>query len=590
MELITIVEIDQPSCQHTYGVAPCAAVLGTSGNAKCYNTHATCQNRANYSEGSDIVLRFVNEMENLPKDIQWLPLLSSASTRPVELNIVGSDPGSSPLGKRARLTASLKDAPYHDRLVDKYWAERISGAAQADGIGYDPAQYGTFWSKWQARNPIHANYNVRIRRGYVGQSLSAMRTEHYLLERIDGPASRGGVTLSAKDMLRLADDENAKWPLPNSGVTTAEITQGATTPFNITLLPAGVGDAEYNTIGAIRIGKELMTFTRAGDVMTVWARAWYNTTAAQQDAGSTVQQCVVYDDTPFIDAVYDALTLGGGIDGGSYIDFPAWQDEFDQWASSYLLNGVVTEPTGVTKLVGEILRDCIAYVWWEPSEQLIKLRALRPQEPVRNLNDTLNILADSFGQVEKPDERITSLVFCYGMINPVEKADTASNFRRARVFLPPEDRPPGDTDERIKVIYSRFLSTANESEVLVSGLRIIDRYYKTPRRIVIGLDKRDYTGGIGLAEVITLNHDLIHDATGRPQEALLQIIAVEQSADGSEFELTCMAYDFAGAYFYITADDAPSYADATPAELAANGYITQDDGYNIDGSRGDQIV
>lgn len=588
MELITIVEIDQPSCQHTYGIAPCLAVLGTTGNSKCYNTHATCQNRANYDASETLTLRFCSELERLPNTYQLLPYLQNASTRPVELNIIGGDPGTSPLGKRAQLTATLRDAPYHDRLTDPYWAERVSGAAQADGIGYDPMEFGTFWSKWQARNPIHANFPVRILRGAVTDGLNAMRTEHYILERIDGPASRGGVSLKAKDILRLADDDNVKYPIANTGVTSTAIADSAMPPFNVTLLPAGVGDDEYPSSGTVRISKELMTYTRVSDVLTITARAQRTTEAATHDAGSTVQNCIVYTNTPFIEALYDLLTVGAGIDP-SYIDYPAWEAEFNQWASSYLLNGMVTEPTGVMKIVGEILRDCISYLWWEPSEQTIRFETLRPKDTAAQITDTYNILADSFSRQEKPDERITALIYCYGMINPVEKADSASNFRIARVFLPPSDRPPTDTDDRTRIIYSRFLSLANESEIVVSGTRIIDRFSRTPVRLVFSLDKSDGED-VQVSDIINLQHDLIHDFNGKPTTTLAQIIGLEQSADGSEFEVICMNYDFAGVYGFITEDDAPSYADATAAERWRDGHITQDDGFNFDGTNGDQIL
>jgi hypothetical protein len=330
-----------------------------------------------------------------------------------------------------------------------------------------------------------------------------------------------------------------------------------------------------------------MTYTRASDVLTITARAQRNTEAVTHDLNATVQDCIVYNNTRCIDALYELLVTYGNVPSG-YIDFVAWEAEFDQWMASYLLNGVITEPTGVTKIIGEILRDCICYVWWEASEQEIKFRALRPQDPIRTLNSTNNILADSFSRVEKPDERITNLIFCYGMINPVEKADSASNFSRARVFLPPESRPPTDTDERIRIIYSRFLSEANETEVINSGIRIIDRFFNTPVRYLLSLDKADLD--IAVSDVINIQHDLIHDFRGKPTTTLSQIIGIEQSADGSEFEIICVNYDFEGAYFYITENDAPNYADATEAERAQNGYITQDDGFNFDGSEGDQIV
>lgn len=47
-EHINIVEIDVPRCVNTYGVSPCTAT--GSGDAKCYNTLATCQDLPNYND------------------------------------------------------------------------------------------------------------------------------------------------------------------------------------------------------------------------------------------------------------------------------------------------------------------------------------------------------------------------------------------------------------------------------------------------------------------------------------------------------------------------------------------------------------
>lgn len=47
-EAITLVEIDQPLCRNVYGVAPCAAALGTTGTRKCFNTRVTCQDPDHY--------------------------------------------------------------------------------------------------------------------------------------------------------------------------------------------------------------------------------------------------------------------------------------------------------------------------------------------------------------------------------------------------------------------------------------------------------------------------------------------------------------------------------------------------------------
>ena len=45
-EQIYVVEVDTPRCIHTHGSAPCTAT--ETGDDKCYNTRATCNDLANF--------------------------------------------------------------------------------------------------------------------------------------------------------------------------------------------------------------------------------------------------------------------------------------------------------------------------------------------------------------------------------------------------------------------------------------------------------------------------------------------------------------------------------------------------------------
>lgn len=51
-ETVTFIEIDQQQCARTYASAPCTAILGTTGQFKCYNTRKTCQDSTHYLAGT----------------------------------------------------------------------------------------------------------------------------------------------------------------------------------------------------------------------------------------------------------------------------------------------------------------------------------------------------------------------------------------------------------------------------------------------------------------------------------------------------------------------------------------------------------
>jgi hypothetical protein len=576
-ELITIVEIDQPFCTRVYGDSPCTAVLGVTGAHKCYNTWATCQDKSNYS-ADVLTLRFFSEIENPPKPLQMLPLLRGVSDRPTELNVVGGDAGISPLGRRARVTISMADMPYHDRLVDKYWRERLSGAAQASGIGYTPTERGTFWSKWLARNPNYATLAVRVRRGTVQDaafSLASLKTESYILDSIDGPGSGGGVTITAKDILALADNDRALAPKPAQGRIQDAISDSASAPIVATLLPAGVGAANYSASGRVRIGKEIFSFTRSGDALTLTARALSGTSAQSHKANDSAQECYFVDDSPFHAVISNLLLDYAGIDP-AFIDFTEWNDEATTWLSTYNLNAVISEPTGVTKLIGEILQASISYLWWDAEAQKIRLRALRPQQTVKSVDDYSNILQSSLAQATKADERITQLVIFYDVINAAERATESSNFARARVFFPPASRAPNDVEERIKTIYTRWLDSSNDAEVLNTGTKIIQRYYKAPVKTVFMLDRADQD--LKLADVIDLQHYAITDENGEPYNFPAQIIGLEHTDGGARIKITAIPYDFAGRFAYIMNNGTLDYLASSQDERQLGAWFSDNGG------------
>lgn len=210
-----VVEIEQPSCSLVYGVGACTAAVGTTGTQKCFNTLASCQDSNNYS-GTDLIKwRFIEPMSQRPPDYysnsggvvgaHALPLLTrKAATSPTVINVGGGNKKISPFGIRAALAVSISDCQYDDSIGDPYVTERT----------YDPYSQGTFWGKWLARNKYYNNYVINVYDGYFEESLGSMVKRTYLIEKIDVSNSKGTVTITAKDPLRIADDKRSLVPHP----------------------------------------------------------------------------------------------------------------------------------------------------------------------------------------------------------------------------------------------------------------------------------------------------------------------------------------------------------------------------------------
>src|SRR5690625_2769645 len=148
---VTIVELDQDRCTRVYGVAPCQAALGVTGERKCFNALAGCQDPANYNKGT-LTLRFTDARSTIPRDgTVYIPSLLSVQSRPMRIE------PSKGLGTRASVKIVLQDHPSDDHQVDPYVGERP----------YDPMTRGTFWTKWLARNPYYQNRPIQIGRAHV---------------------------------------------------------------------------------------------------------------------------------------------------------------------------------------------------------------------------------------------------------------------------------------------------------------------------------------------------------------------------------------------------------------------------------------
>jgi hypothetical protein len=268
---LTYVEIDIPYCGLTYGVLPCLANLAT-GLQPCYNTVKTCQSRSTFSNVPQ-TLRFTFDVSYLDPTIPAIPSLQSVNLSPGTVSL-GEN-----LGVRSSLSLTFKDHADSDAAAgfDKYLARR----------SYNPFTQGTFWGKFRARQPYVFGINVRLIRGYLGQTLSQMETRNYIGDSFDGPHPDGSYTLTAKDVLRFATGDVSKAPIASQGYLSAAMASGDLTA---TLLPTGIGDATYNTSGYVVIsGNEVCQFSRLGDVLTL-VRGQLGTVAAAHNQNDTVQQ------------------------------------------------------------------------------------------------------------------------------------------------------------------------------------------------------------------------------------------------------------------------------------------------------------
>lgn len=501
-------------------------VYPTSGTA-CFNTRSTCQVPNFYDKGVQ-VLRFVEKTSEIPTDALYWPMVTGVSVTPAKLNPGGANSNARALGQRASLSVRFQDAPGNDRIVDPYVADR----------DYDPLERGTWWTKWRARNPYYMQRPLRLRSGYMvnGQVVDEI-TRDFVITGFSGPDSNGNVSIQGKDVLTLAEDEKAQAPVASRGKLSADLTAGAT---SATLTPAGIGDDEYPPTGFVRVGKEVMAFTRSGDNLTL-TRGQFGTEAKEHDEDDSVQLCLRYVSQAPQDILYDLLLNYANIPA-EYLDKAQWDAEALDFLPR-LYSAIITEPNGVSKLISEMCQQMYFTIWWDERLGKVILKSVRlaQEDEVFELDDTKTLVKNSVSWKDLADELITQVWVYYGQLDPTEKLDQGSNYATIAITADPSAEGADKHNlRRIKTIFSRWIDATNASAAEDLGQRILNRYGNAPRQVTFRVDAKDRY--LWLGDYIRLTNRLRVDQFGRAVPVNLQIFEAEEAALGSEFRFTAQEF------------------------------------------------
>lgn len=581
-KLVQVVEIDIPRCTLTYGSAPCAAVLGTTGVRKCYNTAATCQDTANYSAAVETI-RFAMNVDGLPYDQQIYPAMAKAvDTSPAETNLGGVSERSGPLGKRARVKISLQDFQDSDVWFDRYQAGRIDGTAQTDEGGYYPGDRGEYLSKLIQRVRYFEGLNCRVLEGNEGELLSAMRSRAYVITEIKGPDAGGMVDITVSDALDLANDKKAQAPKPSTGKLGSDIADSGLPSFD--LEPVGVG-SEYDASGKASIGSEIVSFTRSGDTITLTDRATDGTDAASHSIDDLFQQCYVVTDQNVDAIAYDLLTNYANVPA-SFIDYADWQAEIGRWMAGYNLNVVIPKPTGVSKLIGE-LGDLGVFVWWDDTNQEIKMRANRPLdlgETAFSVTDDAVILEKSIKFEYLDKERISRVMFWTGTLDATGSTSDAANFRSASVAIDAvAEGDLGYGNIRLRDVFNRWLANADFGITDVLATRLLNRYRNTPKQVTFDYDAKD-AASFDVADPITVTTRTIQDETGNSLPTQMQVTSIQEVIPNHVLRAKAQSYVFDKRYGFIADNARPDYTGSTDEEREKGTYMVGGSGFFPDGT------
>lgn len=416
-----------------------------------------------------------------------IPALKNVSVTP---NVL--DPGRS-FGVRASVRVVIDDFLYP-----------LNGTAYSTG---------TFWGKMRAIYPDFEGLNLRLIRGTADQDISAMRTEHFIIQDM---TRKGGVSIVAKDLLKLSDGKKAQAPEASTGRLNAGITDVATTA---TLTPSGVGDLEYPASGKINIGgTEIVSFTRSSDTLTI-TRAQEGTDGVAHNADELCQLCLEYSADSPADIIYDLLTNYTDTDA-AWCNLTTWQNDIDTFIGR-TYSAVIAEPTAVKTLINELIEQAGLVMWWDAPDQEVRLTSLKTSTTAPILT-TDDIVAGSFSYKEQPDRRITKVYAYFDLKTPLEKIDEAKSFNERQVTS------QALNVESVKKLYSRWIDSRADAVAISDSL--INRNATPPRQFAFAL-YRDGNTVPEIGDLFRLQHYDLQDTTGAEETVAVQIISVEERED-----------------------------------------------------------
>ena len=512
-ERITYIELDLDRCSLTYGSSPCTAAIGVTGERKCFNCLATCQDKDNYASET-VTARYSKASGALPVEIDAIPSIQDVSLRPQKLELGES------IGIRASMTVTFKDHRYPDTGPE--------GDRYLDDREYDPYTLGTYFGKFRTRYPYTRFNDIRLIRGTSDQPLDQMETRHFIVDSVAGPTSSGTFTITAKDALKLADGDKAQAPLLSDGYLSADISDTAT---SFTLEPVGIGNLSYPESGTGQIGgKEIVEYTRSGDTVTLGTRGARGTTAQEHDAEDRFQICLTYTGQEVTAIIEDLLVNYAGVPS-EYISTGTWLAE-DEAYIGRVYTATIGEPTAVKDLINELLRQTASTIWWDDIAKIIRFRVLRQVSSDAALyNDDL-IVGGSFSAKDQPDKRVSQVWTFYGQLNPLEDLDDPKNYSVSlrTVNLVSETNFGGSP--AIERIYSRWIISSGRNAVERLNNLILARYSTPPRLLAFQLQRDPDLFQPEIAGGYNVNNWTLQDDTGASKTLSAQVVQCNNTDTG----------------------------------------------------------
>ena len=163
------------------------------------------------------------------------------------------------------------------------------------------------------------------------------------------------------------------------------------------------------------------------------------------------------------------------------IDTAAWATEMSAFLPT-LYTAMITEPTGVNKLVTELIQQAGLAVWWDALAPTMRLQVLRAIPTTAAVFDEANILAKSIRTADQPNKRISEVLAYYGVRNPLRPVDEEDNYRAALLTINPG--AAADYNGIVtRTVKSRWIPFGAQQTTERMSNILLSRFQDPPRKI-----------------------------------------------------------------------------------------------------------
>jgi len=537
----------------------CQTVAATNGDASlCYRTPATTD------QGELAVTiktrRWMTSTQRPLPELGAIPCLAGVKIAAEEVRVGRG------LGFFGQATIDLIDFVDDDRREDPFYDH-----ASRSGVDHSA---GTYFGKLLARNPYLTGRSLRVIEGWatggVWHEADAI-THHYLIRDVQGP-SAGRLRITAAGPLQLLNLGEIEAPAPSEGVLEADITDSDA----VATIPDPVIAEDYPASGLVRIGDEVILYTRTGQSLAL-TRAREGTVAEDHAAGDTIQMCVQYTDTPITDILADLLTTYGHVPA-SLLALDEWAGEQATWLNLYNLSGLVSQPTKVLELVQELLEASACILWWDDARGQVRLRAQRPAVSSRGIwGDKFHLLGPP---IYKRDlaERVSRTDVLLDLRSGDKDPKDSSSYRVRLLGISQGAEAEEHGSEKVKLIGTRWLSVAQIALAARASAQTTGQLRDGRQSIQVEVAAKDANRQIG--DVIDIRSKDIVDRTGQPLTTRGIITKREAITYGSRYRYSIEVIPFGiGTRFaFYTDTDIPDYDDAADYQRDPGGFYGPADG------------